>query len=123
MKFKIEKYFNERSHIFALALHKLFGYVIEFFWDTAAYIHNQKRYGQSLIHAYVVTPNNHFLDVRGKVTKEEIAEEHNWNKPIYRRVTIEEVQEYMDSGFLARPYKGELEELKQHIQENEVLYQ
>jgi hypothetical protein len=124
MKFAKDDYLHERCHIFALALHDFLGYPIEFFWDTAAILDDGKRIGQALIHAYVVNPNsNHCIDVRGKTTKEEIEKEYDWNCPIYRRVTIEEVQGYMACSFLDPPQDGELEELRRYIQEHKEIYQ
>ena len=121
MKFKKENYLFERCHIFALALNEYFGYPIEFFWDTAAII--KDRIGQALIHAYVVTPNNQCLDISGIITREQIKERYKGNRPIYRRVTIAEIQGYIESGFLEKPYENEIEQLHAYIKKNKKLYQ
>lgn len=75
-----------------------------------------------MIHAYVVDELKRCIDIRGKLTKEQMIEGYDSNVPIYRPVTVEEVQGYMESGFLEPPATGEFEELQQFLMQNKHKY-
>lgn len=78
--------------------------------------------GQALIHAFVTNPQNECIDARGKLTREEIEADYDWNTPLFRRVTKDEVHTYLLNGFLESPKVGESEQLKNHINEHIHLY-
>lgn len=114
-------YLHGRCHLFALALHEVFSYPIEFFWETNC-IEDGEEYGEVLVHAYVIK-NGICVDIEGPKNRENIEADFDWNEPIYVSKTKEQVVEMINSGLLEPAADGEMEILRHYILTNLSKYQ
>lgn len=111
-------YLHGRCHLFALAIQKVFGYDIEFAIDEC----DLELETEVLIHAYCVKEGK-AVDVEGIWDKEDVLADFDYNEPYERIVTVKEVSEMMEDGFIEFAEIGELESLVKYIKDNKKRYQ
>jgi hypothetical protein len=122
MRFDRESYLHGRCHIFALALHEVFGYKMELFWDTEAWFDDGETIDTALVHAYCIDSKGNLFDARGKVTRKLIEDDYEYNESEFSITTKSHLEKLMNQGVLGKPAKGELEFLKTYILNNKEKY-
>jgi len=125
-KVNIEYYEHGQCELFALALHKTFGYDIYFFIDNNVEFETEDGfdYGDALIHAYCKDDKGNYFDASGLVTLNDIENEHTEyvNESEHILVTEKMFYEYIQSGFILKFRISELNKLETYIKENFLKY-
>lgn len=115
---KQEDYLYGDCHIFAQALHQVFGYQMHLAIDKF----DLELETDVLVHAYC-TNGNHAIDARGVIAEADILEAYDYNDIMFRYVNMDELKALMDSGYLHHPEAGQMEEVIRYIEENRGRYQ
>src|ERR1019366_2730031 len=74
----VERYLRGRCQVFAHSLLSVHGYRVEFLWDRQS---KRSEGPRCLIHAYCVRPDGSLVDVRGRVSHQEIELESEISDP------------------------------------------
>lgn len=118
MEMKLEDYLHGDCHIFAQALHQVFGYKMSFAIDEC----DLELGGETLIHAFCQTEAG-AMDGRGFVTESELTEPYDYSFLSFQKVDMAEVKRWEQSGFLHETTPEQLAEAIRFIEENKERYQ
>ena len=118
-----DMYIHGRCHIFALALHNVFGYKMIFLWDTESW-DEDGNIGTSLTHAYTESNTGKFFDARGILTRANIEDDFSdfLNDEEEVVTTVQDLQKLIAEKILIAPKRGELEKLQQYIIQHKEVY-
>lgn len=98
--YQISEYKHGRCELFAIALHKMFGYPIRFYIDPE----DLEMSMPVLIHACNVLDNNTLIDIDGKTNVENILDEFDYNElDIVNINSEEEAREVLNE--IGLPYR------------------
>lgn len=114
----LEGYLHGDCHIFALALHKVFGYKMKLAIDE----YDIELEEPVLIHAYCYE-GEYVIDARGVSGKDEALEPFDYSEVVFREVETAGIVKLMDEGFLHRPDIGQYEAVVAYMQANREHFQ
>ncbi|MDC0764857.1 hypothetical protein POF51_29485 [Brevibacillus sp. AG] len=119
----LDTYLYGRCHIFALALQEELGYSIELFWDLEAWFDKDgMKIDTALVHAYCIGSDNVMFDARGRITREVVEEDYEFNEPEILATSPQRLCELMDQGVLETLKLGELDSIRAYIRNNLIKY-
>ncbi|KSU87533.1 hypothetical protein ABEP17_08595 [Priestia flexa] len=120
--FQLFDYITTRPHLFAIALHQELGYPIEFMWNSDFKFKDESAPRVVLIHAYCVLPNHQYLDARGYVSHDLIAQEKPHQHAYYERVSSKQIEKLTNLGRLCKEELLEIDSLRDFIKEHVHVY-
>ena len=122
--YTVEEYLFNCCFIFALALHNVYRYRMEFFWDESASGPSDGSRIRHIKHAYCIRKDGTLVDARGTVTREEIQADYGGsvNQPNIVEVTKAELLELFAKGTLETPGTAEVGAVQTFIRSNPDVY-
>lgn len=117
MTVNVETYLHGDCHIFAEALHQVFGYSVQWAID----MEDEELQDEVLVHAFCYQGDK-VIDVRGIRAFADVLEPFDYNEVYYRDIHAGELEDFLDAGFVHRPEPGQLADVIRLIQANKERY-
>ena len=114
----LENYLHGECHLFALALHQVFGYEMVFVFDEM----DSEVETEVLIHAYCKN-GEHCVDARGVFEEKNALDDYDYNLPYQVDVSKKEAYSLIETGFLHAPAFGQMDNLMDYVQANKSQYE
>ena len=113
-----EDYLYGDCHIFAQALHEVFGYQMKLAIDEF----DLELEKEVLVHAFCYV-GNQIIDARGVSNATETLEPYDYNEVTFRKIEQADLEGMMEEGFVHRPEVGQYEKLVAYLQKNKERFQ
>ena len=114
----LEGYLHGDCHIFAQALHEVFGYKVKMAIDE----YDIELEEPVLIHAFCYE-GNHVIDARGVSGKAQTLEPFDYSGVVFREVESADIEKMMTEGFLHQPDEGQYEAIVAYLHINKERFQ
>lgn len=114
----LEGYLHGDCHIFALALHKVFGYQIKLAIDE----YDIELEEPVLVHAFCYEGES-VIDARGVSGKADVLEPFDYSDVVFREVESADVEKMMTEGFIHQPDEGQYESVVEYLHVNKEHFQ
>lgn len=114
---ELEGYLHGDCHIFAQALHEVFGYKMKLAIDEC----DIELEEPVLVHAFCYE-GNHVFDARGVSDASETLEPFDYSEVVFREVEKEDVDRMIEDGFLHRADKGQFDKLVFYLKEHKEIF-